>query len=246
VPLTDNDHRTANSIARQLGIGCVIAEVLPRRRGQEHQSAAGGPGDEGVTHVCHRSGSACRFAERTVGVAGRTRGGDSAAARDRAAPAAHVGRPKLNVPSHELWLRELHRRDKLQEFFDGQTRTAPILVPSPPCSPPRRHRQQASLLRSSSRNSPTSGPLDAFDPSKRPKRHGCKTSWRFRSVRKIFVDASKFVSCVRFMGMRTLGRFESEEIAAKGFFDRGSRRPTPLGNRSGGSPSRPAARADAR
>jgi hypothetical protein len=26
-------------------------------------------------------------------------------------------------------------------------------------------------------------------------------------VRKIFADASKFVSCARFMGMRTLGRF---------------------------------------
>jgi hypothetical protein len=56
----------------------------------------------------------------------------------------------------------------------------------------------------------------------------------------------KFVSCARFMGMRTLGRFESEEIAAKGCFDRGSKRPTPPRNRSGGSPSRPAARVDAR
>ena len=65
-------------------------------------------------------------------------------------------------------------------------------------------------------------------------------------VRMIFADASKFVSCARFMGMRTLGRFEGEEIAAKGCFDRGSKRPTPPRNRSGGSPSRPAARADAR
>jgi hypothetical protein len=65
-------------------------------------------------------------------------------------------------------------------------------------------------------------------------------------VRKIFADASKFVSCARFMGMRTLGRLESEEIAARGCFERGSKRPTPPRNRSGGSPSRPAARADAR
>jgi hypothetical protein len=86
----------------------------------------------------------------------------------------------------------------------------------------------------------------AFDPSKRPNPHGCKTSWRFRSVRKICADASKIVSCARFRGIRTLGRFESEEIAAKGCFDRGSRRPTTPRNRSGGSPSRPAARADAR
>ena len=68
----------------------------------------------------------------------------------------------------------------------------------------------------------------------------------FRSVRKIFADASKIASCARFSGIRTFGRFESEEIAAKGCFDRGSRRPTPPRNRSGGSPSRPAARADAR
>ena len=53
-------------------------------------------------------------------------------------------------------------------------------------------------------------------------------------------------SCARFMGMRTLGRFESQEIAAKGCFGRGSRRPTPPRNRSGGSPFRPSARADAR
>ena len=65
-------------------------------------------------------------------------------------------------------------------------------------------------------------------------------------VRKICADASKFVSCARFMGIRTLGRFESEGIAAKGCFDPGSKRPTPPRNRSGGSPSRPTARADAR
>jgi hypothetical protein len=69
--------------------------------------------------------AACRFAERTGGVAGRTRGSDSAAARERAAPAARL------PPSHEAWLRELHRRDKSQEFFDGQTRTAPILGHGP-------------------------------------------------------------------------------------------------------------------
>jgi hypothetical protein len=63
---------------------------------------------------------------------------------------------------------------------------------------------------------------------------------------KIFADASKFVNCVRFMGIRTLGRFESEDIAVQGCFDRGSKRPTPPRNRSGGSPSRPAARAHAR
>jgi hypothetical protein len=33
---------------------------------------------------------------------------------------------------------------------------------------------------------------------------------------KIFADASKFVNCVRFMGIRTLGRFESEDIAVQG------------------------------
>jgi hypothetical protein len=48
-----------------------------------------------------------------------------------------------------------------------------------------------------------------------------------RFIRKIFADASKIASCARFSGIRTFGRFVSEEIAAKGCFDRGSRRPTP-------------------
>jgi hypothetical protein len=63
---------------------------------------------------------------------------------------------------------------------------------------------------------------------------------------RIFADASKIASCARFIGIRTLGRFENEEVASKGYSDRGSRRPTPPGNRSDGNPSRPAARADAR
>src|SRR3954451_22273578 len=73
--------------------------------------------------------------------------------------------------------------------------------------------------------------------------HSFRTNRRLRLARKIFADAWKAASCARFSGfgrldgskvengrseIRTFGRVETEEIAAKGCFNRDRRRPTIL------------------
>ena len=149
-------------------------------------------------------------------------------------------RPFQQPPFSARWIEDDHR---YLHFFGG----------SAGAGQPRRHRQQAtSLLRSSSPNSLISRPLARLARALLSIRPNVQTSMAVRQV-GIFdrsgrssPDASKIANCARFSGIRSFGRVEGEEIAAKGSFDRGSKRPTPPRNRSGGSPSRPAARADAR
>jgi hypothetical protein len=112
---------------------------------------------------------------------------------------------------------------------DWGPRCCPVLSAAP------RHRQQASLLRSSSQSwrhrrssSSIRSPFSGY--SIRPNVQSpmaVRQVGGLRFIRKIFADASKIASCARFSDIRTFGRFVSEEIAVKGCFDRGSRRPTP-------------------